>query len=202
MKRSDSQVRARSIMGNNYFGIDHAAEYLRMQPQTGHHTALSEVPFSEKELEQCKDDHILVAVLPISIMDLIQHFPTMFDFPNLPWYRKEGYANHPGRAQWQLLRSSIAPGTLNRRWNEQRLLIGRNYEVPPVRVMAYFIIGHYFATGDLLFPNVSLLTSSVDSDDDRAGIGVIDKHLVLSGFPDAAFGGDISIASARKSNYS
>jgi hypothetical protein len=134
-------------------------------------------------------------------MDMVQQFPKMFDFPVLPWYRSEAYANHPGQEKWQLLRISEAPGTFSKPWNEQRLLIGNDYEVPPVRVMAYSIISHYFATGKLLFQNVSVLTSSVDSDDGRAGIGIIDGHLCFGGYPSPAFSEDLSIACARKSQY-
>jgi hypothetical protein len=119
----------------------------------------------------------------------------------ITFYRSEAYANHPGQEKWQLLRISEAPGTFSKPWNEQRLLIGNDYEVPPVRVMAYSIISHYFATGKLLFQNVSVLTSSVDSDDGRAGIGIIDGHLCFGGYPSPAFSEDLSIACARKSQY-
>ena len=65
-----SQKRAREIMGKNFFGVEEAIKHFGVNPTRQQLAALSEIPFSEAVLEQSKDTHILVAVFPLSILEI------------------------------------------------------------------------------------------------------------------------------------
>jgi hypothetical protein len=57
-----SQKRAREIMGRNMFGVEEAIRHFGVTPSRQQIAGLSEIPFSETTLEQCKETHVLVAV--------------------------------------------------------------------------------------------------------------------------------------------
>lgn len=61
---------ARSIMGKNFFGIEEAILYFGINPTKEQLIALSEIPFSEAALEEFKETYILVAVFPMSILEI------------------------------------------------------------------------------------------------------------------------------------
>src|SRR5436309_3007503 len=63
-------LRAREIMGNNFFGVEEAAEHFAAWLVGESISKLIEIPFSEAMLEKCKHTHVLVAVLPLSIVDI------------------------------------------------------------------------------------------------------------------------------------
>ena len=57
-----SQKRAREIMGRNFFGIEEAIQYFRVNPTRQQTLALSEIFFPEAVLQEKKDTHVLVAI--------------------------------------------------------------------------------------------------------------------------------------------
>lgn len=65
-----SQKRAREIMGRNYFGVEEAIQYFGVNPTKQQTAVRSEVPCAEATLEQCKETHVLVAVFPLSIIEI------------------------------------------------------------------------------------------------------------------------------------
>ena len=63
-------LRAREIMGKNFFGIEEAVQDFGVHPSETQLAALAQVPFTEEVLQSHKDTHILVAVFPLSILDI------------------------------------------------------------------------------------------------------------------------------------
>ena len=58
---------AREILGpDNVFDVEDAEHYFGLTPTEADRQALATIPFSEAELRECKDTHILTAILPIS----------------------------------------------------------------------------------------------------------------------------------------
>jgi len=193
-----SQKRAREIMGR-IFGIEEAIKHFRINPNRQQLASLSEVPFSEAVLEQCKDTHVLVAVLPISILEIRGKVQDKGLFYGQDWYDKEQFANERGEVTWQLVRKTPVDNSFSKNWQEQQALLGEDDEVPTAQVMVYTIIGHFLATGERLFEKVYVRTSGVNSDGSPVYVGYFDSNgLNVNDYWDDYRVGSIGVSSSRK----
>ena len=156
-----SQKRAREIMSKNFFGVEEAIKHFGVNPTRQQLASLSEIPFSEAMLEESKDTHVLVAVFPLSILEIRGKVDPKL-FYDRPWYNREHFAKERGEVSWQLVRKTPVDNSTSKSWQEQQLLLGKDDEVPSPRVMVYTIIGHYLVTGERLH-NIYVRTSSVFS---------------------------------------
>lgn len=151
VRTTTSQKRAREIMGRNMFGVEEATKHFRMNPSKAQLLALSKIPFSEQTLDVCKDTHVLVAVFPLSILEIRGRVSRKLHlFYDEQWYQKELFANDRDGAEWQLVRKTPIPNSIEMKWQEQQALLAQNEEVPTARVMIYTLIGHFLATGERL----------------------------------------------------
>jgi len=177
---SVSQVRAREIMGTNFFGIEEAMKHFGVNPSRRQIAVLGEVPFSEEVLTACKDTHVLVAVFPISIVE-IRSKVTGVKLPNdqplfykQDLYDKEAFANEHGETGWQLVRKTPVANSTSKTWNEQQALLTSDEETPKAQVMVYTIIGFFLATGERLFEKIYVRCSDLVSDGHRVYVGDFD----------------------------
>ena len=193
-----SQKRAREIMGKNFFGVEEAIKHFGVNPTRQQLAALSEIPFSEAVLEQSKNTHVLVAVFPLSILEIRGKADSKL-FYSQDWYNKESFAKERGEVTWQLVRKTPVDNSTSKNWQEQQALITEDDEVPTARVMVYTIIGHYLATGERLFEHIYVRTSSVDSGGGRVVVGYFDSGgLDVSSYWGDGRGVSIGVSSARK----
>ncbi len=193
-----SHNRARQIMGKNFFGIEEAIQHFGVNPSKQQLAALSEIPSTEEVLVAFKNTHILVAVFPMSILDIRGKVENdLFYDQNL--YNKESFAKEKGEVSWQLIRKTPVENSTSKTWQERLALITKDEEVPLARVMVYTTIGHYLATKERLFENVYVRCSDVDSDGRRVYVG----HFASEGLDVHSCWDDyrhdyIGLASARK----
>jgi hypothetical protein len=198
---STSQTRAREIMSKNMFGVEEAIKHFGASPTRPQLAALSEIPFSEEVLQQCKDTHVLVAVLPLSIVEIWERVQGKGLFRSQDWYNSQSFAKDKGDIGWQLVRKTEVPGSTNKNWSEQQALLGKDEETLSAQVMAYTIIGQHLATGERLFEHIYVRTSSADSDGDRVYVGGFGSAgLVVGSYWDGHRHGDIAVAAAWKFN--
>ena len=195
-----SQKRAREIMGRSFFGVEEAIKHFGVNPTPQQLAALSEIPFSEAMLEQSKNTHVLVAVFPLSILEIrgkVEH--ELFFNHEDAWYNKQSFAKEHGEVTWQLVHKTPVDNSTSKNWQEQQALLGKNDEVPSAQVMVYTIIGHYLATGERLFEHIYVRTSSVDSGGDRIGVGLFDSgSLRFNNYWNDGRGDRLGVSSARK----
>ncbi len=192
-----SQRRTREIMGRNMFGIEEAIKLFGVNPTKQQFAALSEIPFSEATLEECKDTHILVAIFPLSILEVRSKVKLFY---NQGWYNKESFAKDRGETEWQLIRKTQIDNSTSKNWQEQQALLGKNEETPKARVMTYTIIGHFLATDERLFEKIYVRCSDVTSDGCRVVVGFFgaDGLYVSSRWDDCRVD-FLGLAPARKS---
>ena len=164
-----TQKRAREIMGKNCFSIEEAIRHFGVNPTRQQAVALSEIPFSEATLEACKNTHILVAVFPLSILEIRGKGGKLFY--NQDWYEKELFARDRGDAEWRLIRKTPVENSTNKTWQEQQALLVENEETPTARLMVYATIGHFLATGERLFEKLYVRSSDVGSGGYRVSVG-------------------------------
>jgi len=195
-----SQKRAREIMGKNFFGVEEAIKHFGVNPTRQQLAALSEIPFSEAVLDQSKDTYVLVAVFPLSILEIrgkVEH--QLFYSHEDAWYNKQSFAKERGEVTWQLVRKTPVDNSTSKNWQEQQALLGKDDEVPSAQVMVYTIIGHYLATGERLFEHIYVRTSSVDSDGYRVDVGRFDSGGLSVYYRwDGGRDGYLGVSSARK----
>lgn len=194
-----TQEEAQDIMGRNYFGIRQGVQYFHVNPTQDIVDALREVPFSRETLEDCKDTHVLVAIFPLSILDINGMIEQrIFVIRECPWYIKEDFAKDRGETGWCLVRKTPVPGSTSKEWDEQLALLGENEEIPSAQIMVYTIVGHYFAEGERLFKDVCVLTSSDDSNGDPIGVDNFEDRLAVQVWGRGGHSDHVGVASVRK----
>ena len=196
-----SQKRAREIMGKSFFGVEEAIKYFGVNTSRQQLAALSKIPFSEAVLEQLKDTHVLVAVFPLSILEIRGKVNSKL-FYDQSWYNKESFesfAKEYGEVNWQLVRKTPVDNSTSKNWQEQQALLGKDDEVPTAQVMVYTIIGHYLATGERLFKHIYVRTSSFTSVGRRVNVGYFDSlGLIVGYYWDRYRYYDLGLAASRK----
>jgi hypothetical protein len=197
-----SQRRAREIMGRNLFGVEEAIRHFGVNPTKQQTAALSETPFTEATLEACKDSHVLVAVFPLSILEIRNRVDRRLLYSREDaWCNQQAFAKQEGEAGWALVRKTPVANSTAKTWQEQQALLREDEETPTARVMVYAIIGHYLATGERLFENIYVRCSDVDSGGFRVLLGRFDADgLFVSDAWDGHRDDDFGASSARKSN--
>ena len=199
---STSQKLAREIMGKNYFGIEEAIKHFGVNPSKQQLAYLSEVPFSEEQLSSCKDTHVLVAVFPLSILDVRTIAKKLADqtlFYNQDWYDKQAFAKDKGEVGWQLVRKEPVANSTSKNWNEQQALLSKDEETPKARIVVYTMVGHFLATGERLFEKVYVRCSDLGSGGRRVRVGRFDARGLRVDRWDGDYRyDDIGVSSARK----
>ncbi len=195
-----AQKLAREIIGKNYFGVEEAIQHFGVKPTRAQISALAEIPFTEAELREVKDTHVLVAVFPLSILEVRDKAECkLFYSHEDAWYNKEAFAKNRGEARWQLVRKTPVDNSTSKTWDEQQALLAQNEETPTAQVMVYTIIGHFLATGERLFENIYVECSDVNSGGYRVGVGCFDSDgLRVGGFSNGVPYSFVGVASARK----
>lgn len=154
--------RAREIMGTNFFGPDDASTHFGVTPSKAQLEALSEIPFTEEELIEKRQSHILAACFPLSVSDIRRRVRSEMFCEDL-WYDEELFANRRGSTCWQLVRKSPVESSISKSWDEQRALLAKQEYSPLASVLIYIIIGHFLKTGECLFPGLYVRCQDVDS---------------------------------------
>lgn len=174
-----SQAEACEIMDRNFFGIKEAQKHFGLTLSKRQSTYMEKVPFSKETLYACKDTHILVAYIPVSIVSVrtktagaklpVKH--RMFYDQN--WYSQNEVGNDMGGIEWHLIQKTSVSGSKSKTWQDQKSLVDSTKidEVPEPNVMVYTIIGHFLKEGVRLFEKERVRTSALTSDGNRVLVG-------------------------------
>ena len=200
---STSQKLAREIMGTNFFGIEEAIKYFGVNATKQQLAYLAEVPFSEEVLKSCKDTHVLVAIFPLSILDIRGIAKKQSDrtlFYSQDWYDKQAFAKDKGEVGWQLVRKEPIANSTSKTWNDQQALLSKDEETPTARIVVYTMVGHFLATGERLFEKIYVRCVDLDWGGDRVSVGGFDAGGldVSSWNGDDRRLGNIGVSAARK----
>jgi hypothetical protein len=194
-----TQEEAHDIMGRNFLGTKEVEEHFgglsREQEE-----ALSIIPFSQETLESCKDTHILVADIGLSIMDIKELEKCKALFRNQDWHKKEFFAKRTQDPSWRLIRRTPVENSFDKNWEEQQTLLdSQTEEVPLVRQVVYTTILHFLVTEERLFRIPRVRTLDVDLFDNHVVVGDFDKGgLFVIFHSDSDRDNLIGVSSARK----
>jgi len=168
---------ARKIMGSNYFGIEDAIEHFGVIPTEEELTNLANVPFSWALLRKIKKTHILIAVFPLSIIEI--RAKVRANLFGGHWDLYDGtFLTEKEKACWQLVRKKHVPDSLMKSRPEQKKLLSEREEVPTARVLVYTIIGQCLAHDEFLFDWGWVRTSSTGElfENSRFNMSIGDFH--------------------------
>jgi hypothetical protein len=195
---SASQERAREIMGRNFFGVEEAILHFGVNPSEESLAYFShKVPWSEEVLTKCKDTHILIAVFPMSILDI--RGKATDKFYTQDWYNKQTFAKNKGEVSWQLVRKTPVENSTDKTWDEQQTLLLQDEVTPSAQVMVYTIIGHFLATGERLFEKIWARCSDLDSDGDHVDVGLfVARGLRVYDYWDGSRRSNVGVSAAKK----
>ena len=198
---STSQKLAREIMGKNFFGIEEAIKHFGVNATKQQLAYLAEVLFSEEVLKSCKDTHVLVAVFPLSILDIrgiTRKLENQTLFYSQDWYDKQAFAKDKGKVSWQLVRKEPIANSMSKTWNDQQALLSKDEETPTARIVVYTMVGHFLATGERLFEKIYVRCVDLASDGDRVGVGYFDSKGIYVYYWDGDRNDFVGLSGARK----
>lgn len=193
--------RARAIMGKNFFGIEEAIRHFGVNPTRPQIVALSTIPFSDAVLKRCKNSHVLIALFPLSILEIRDRAKqTLFFSHEDAWYNDEIFAEELAEARSWLIQKTPLESSTDTNWWTQQKMIGKNAKVPSAQLMVYCVIGHFLTTGERLLKDVYVRTSTVGSGNLRVNIGHFgDDGLCIDGKSDDYIYDHLGLAVAWKS---
>jgi hypothetical protein len=126
------------IMGRNFFGVDQGIDHLHSIPDERNIGLLAKIPFSRELLQSCSKTHMLVAVPPVSIMDMkdmigspVLNFEFCTESDSAPFLLDKDSAS------WQLILKWCIPWSLGTTHNEQLRLAGAVEKIPVARDLMY-----------------------------------------------------------------
>lgn len=191
-RQSVSEAQARRIMGENFHGSEDALSSLGEDfPREAVINAFCEVPFSARVLKRCRKTHVLVAVLPISIIEMrhmvsrgIFHYTRGDDCDGM-WYHTEPFADKKGVAGWHLVPLAPVHGSWSKTWSEQVNLLGEDERVLSARVLVYTILIHYLKTGQWLFEDHAVRCAEERSGGGHVTVGSGHPGISIGDFRDA-----------------
>jgi hypothetical protein len=195
-----SPGRARRIMGRNYFGIEEAVRHFGAKPSAQDIATLSEIPFTEETLTKCKDSHILVAALPVSIDDIYAKVGEQFFCKGTYCFGGNTVMADRGQASWQLVRKALRPEWDWKTLEEQQALLPKGEQTAPTRTMVYTMVGHCLATGERLFPLQRVRCADLRLSVERWRVGFFANGFCIFPGLDDERNGDLSIATIRTRN--
>lgn len=178
---SMSQKLAREIMGKNFLGIEEATQHFGINFSKKQLAQLAEVSFTEAVLRECKDDYILVAGYPLSIMQIREKVDrNLFEDHEEAWYNNVPFAKWKKvNLRWYLIRKDNLPGSRGKTLWDHKLLLGEHDQIPRACDVVYATMLYYLVTGERLLGNLFVRCS-----DKR----IIDSlSIVVGGFTKSGF---------------
>lgn len=189
------EQRAKEIMSaENVFGVGNAEEHFGVRAGNDMMFARQ---FSDTVLTDCKNTHLLVAIFPITLMDLMKQAGVSFG--RIDCGRE--YLTKPCRPGYMLVRKTPVSESLGKPLYEQRPLLRGVDKRPSMAEMAYAVAGYELMTRERLFDDVAVLCTDKCGDGytwyvgHRGGV----RPITLGSAYDDAGHPDIGLASVRMS---
>lgn len=197
---TESQSRARAIMGKNFLGLDEVRRGYNVTYTAEQCQQLAAIPFSKETLRVCNDTHVLVAGAPLSLNEVRMHAHE--DFFDTDWYGFEPFANDQKvSVRWYLLRKQPAPESCSKTYEQQTDLLTREEEVPLACEVAFAVILYYLTHGERLLQGDYVRCCDRESEDgNRVVVGYFCSFgFAVRGDWDDGRRGCLGLLSSRRS---
>jgi len=140
---------ARRIMGINFLGTEEVTKHFGVHFTCEQLVEFQMIPFTESELEGCKNTHVLMAGYPLTVLGIKSRVPNYFFYPHgNAWYINDRLAKETiVDLRWYLLRKDLIPGSVGATHDEQEKLLNNNERVPYACEIIYLVTLYRLATG-------------------------------------------------------
>ncbi|MEK7639953.1 MAG: hypothetical protein AAB424_02360 [Patescibacteria group bacterium] len=171
---STDQKRARDIMGSNFLGVEDIIKHFGISLTDDEVSLLRDIRFTEAQLQECKDTHVLFPGYPLSILEIRDRVPNAM-FYSQDWYNDEKFTKKEKVGlHWYLIRKDIVENSTSKTYQEQTALLTSNEEVPRACEVIYLIMLYFLAYQKRLFEKVYARCSNLSSDGNRVDVGNFD----------------------------
>jgi hypothetical protein len=183
-------------MGKNFLGIEETMRHFNAAFTQEELATLAEIPFSETELEECKNTHLLVCGYPMTILEIRAKAPskkpkkTFYSYKDA-WYNTQAFAtNEKVGLRWYLIRKTAIENSFSKTFDDQKRLLGANDEVPRACELVYAVVLYFMVTGERLFETAYVRCIDLTSDGYRVNVGNFDSDgLSVNNYWDVNRGG-------------
>jgi len=206
VEETESQQRARAIMGKGFLGLNDAQQHFGIVFDDDQLQKLAEIPFDEATLQACRDTHSLFPGFPLSVLDIRQRSrrrgEKLFYSDKDAWYNGEEFArDEKVGLRWYLVRKDIIKDSTSKTFQEQTTLLPDTEETPRACELVYMIMLTYLAKGVRLFEKIYARCVDRSSGGSRVYVGFFDSDgLDVSSWTDGYRDGSIGLAASRKLN--
>lgn len=194
---------ASSIMGKNFFGINHARDFFDFDPMSSQYQGLKlhHIPYSRDILDSHKSSHFLVFLSPISINNMKTMYPSLFrsaeNFYRAPFAKKEGELG------WYLIEKKPKEDLFSKKFDEQCSSVVSNEEIVSAQVLIYFLLANFLLNDECVLFDSSARCPDFYVLDFRTRIGKFDINaggISVSSFWDTAGLPTLSVLTFLKGN--
>lgn len=195
---STSQKRAKEIMGASYLGPEDVMHHFGVSFTDKELVQLQEIPFTEAELEACKETHVLFVGYPLSILDIRSKVKNLFYSQD--WYENQSFAKKEKvNLRWYLIRKDEVPSSTNKTWQEQQSLLTSDEITPRACEVIFMAMLVFLATGKRLLEKMYVRCIDVSSSGNRVRVGRFDsKGLHVDYWTGDDRIGNVGLAASRK----
>lgn len=177
MNKVTDDTWAKKIMGNNVIGVEEIKRMERMRLVIP--DMIPEIPFSQEELRQKKDDYFLILAIskfmngePVTIRNIQNIYgkdPEKQEpcFYNQDWYDKESFMDMPMKDGWYLIRKNAYEES--RAVQPQELI--KKYRFPTAIACTYTFFVAWMSLGVRLWYHDFIWCSDTDHNGDRIYVG-------------------------------
>lgn len=200
-ERGTTRQIAREIMGANCIDIDDVVNGLGLILPTSLHAIFESVPWTRETLESVKETHVLVAVLPFSIMDMWRMLrdELFCDCQGEEWFAGKRYAELREAPTWHLVRKDAVPNSASRSWAEQQALLGEEEMVPSARVIVSTVVSSCLSDKEAPFQDVYVRCSDENGEGRHVSVAVLHSMQIhTEHWSDDIRASDVALASERK----
>ena len=189
--------RAREIMDRHLIMPEEASKCLKFEFTPEQLQELSIVSWSEEDLKECRDTHILVPGFPLLIVEMIDRAPANTFYYKKSDYGRQKYATEERvSCRWYLIRKNIVPDSTSKIFEQQLNLLPVQDEVPRSCEMAYALAVYCLVRGQKLFPDKYARCSDLSSHGGRVDVSFCDGRLSIA-YWDVGAGVAFGLASSR-----
>lgn len=197
IEEPENHKAARRTMAKNFLGIPEVAKAFGFVGPKAQ-AALVDIPFNEATLRSCRETHVLVADIGLSILDVRGRMKRgLFRVYEKSWYNTENFAECTEKARWRLIRKTPVANSTSKDWNKQTALLVKNEEVPTARQVVYAIMLYLTKTDERLFERVCVRTIDVVSSCYHVYVGDLERGLCINRCGDDEALENLGLSSSR-----
>jgi hypothetical protein len=195
-----TQERARAIMGTNFLGIEDVIKHFSVSFTDDEMAALRDIPFTEAELLECKDTHVLFPGYPLSILEIQYRVPSnRLRIPyHIPLEDKDFSKMEKVGLRWYLIRNCSEGRAMAENYWDQIALLDKTEEVPRACEMIYMIMLYFMVYQKCLFDNYFVRCKDNSSKGYCVSIGNFHVYLNVCCWDFYVKDGHIGLATSRK----